>query len=131
VFLIAEPELMSYEELQDRIGDLLHGFEWPTLRIPKSVAKAGSWMLDKIQRGDNGFIKPWMIDLADDHYPVEIRKAREKLGWEPKRSLRYTLEEMIRRLRRDPQQWYANNGLKPATEQVQPAEEGRKRGPGR
>ncbi len=47
VFLVAEPDVMSYEELQDRIGKLLHGSEWPTIRIPKSTAKgrdAGKWM---------------------------------------------------------------------------------------
>src|SRR5690606_12397690 len=41
VFLIGETNLMSYRELQERIGLMLHGEEWPALRIPAPVAKAG------------------------------------------------------------------------------------------
>ena len=108
--LIAEPDVMSYEELQDAIGELLHGQEWTTIRIPKSLAKAGAWV--KGQFGEEMFIKPWMIDLADQHYPVEIERARKLLGWEPRHRLRTTIPEMIERLKADPAGWYERNGLK-------------------
>jgi nucleoside-diphosphate-sugar epimerase len=112
VFLIAEPDVMSYEELQDCIGELIHGKEWPTIRIPKIVAKAGAWTHDVLARKEEEvFIKPWMIDLADQHFPVAIGKAREKLGWEPRHRLRDTLPEMIERLKRHPERWYEKNKL--------------------
>jgi nucleoside-diphosphate-sugar epimerase len=112
VLLIAEPDVMSYAELQDRIGELLHGKEWPTIRIPKVVAKAGAWVKDRLAGEDEpAFIKPWMIDLADTHYPVEIERARNRLAWEPKQRLRTTLEEMIQRLKQDPALWHHENGL--------------------
>ncbi|MCC6589809.1 MAG: NAD(P)-dependent oxidoreductase [Bryobacterales bacterium] len=38
VFLVAEPELESYEELQDQLGELIHGEEWPTSH-PESVGQ--------------------------------------------------------------------------------------------
>jgi len=118
VLLIAEPDVMSYEELQDRIGELLHGREWPTIRIPKAVAKAGAWVKDKLAGEDEPtFIKPWMVDLADQHYPVAIDRARRELGWEPKRRLRNTIDEMIRRLKRDPAAWYRENNLPPPEEE--------------
>ena len=114
IFLIAEPDVMSYAELQDRIGELLHGREWPTIRIPKALAKAGAWVKDKLATEEEpAFIKPWMVDLADQHYPVEIARARGKLGWEPKRRLRETLDEMTASLKNDPQKWYQENGLPP------------------
>lgn len=113
--LVAEPEVMSYEELQDAIGELLHGQEWPTIRIPKALAKAGAWVKGQVG-GDEMFIKPWMIDLADQHYPVEIDRARHLLGWEPRHRLRSTIPEMIRRLKADPAGWYKRNGLKPPDE---------------
>src|SRR5690606_37826829 len=94
VFLVAEQELMTYRELQHRIGMRLHGKEWPTIRSPAAVAKAGAWIKDKLSTGEGQFIKPWMIDLADDHYPISIARARERLGFEPKRRLRTTLEVM-------------------------------------
>jgi nucleoside-diphosphate-sugar epimerase len=106
--------VMSYAELQDRIGELLHGREWPTIRIPKAAAKVGAWVKDKLASEEEpAFIKPWMVDLADQHYPVAIDRARAKLGWEPKRRLRETLDEMIASLKNDPQAWYQENGLPP------------------
>lgn len=111
VFLIGEPDVMSYEELQEEIGKLLHGEEWPALRIPKPIAKAGAWVKDRLS-GDESFIKPWMIDLADAHYPVCIDRASERLGWTPRRRLREALPEMIRRLKQDPERWYRENGIK-------------------
>src|SRR5919106_6186450 len=83
IFLIAEPDVMSYAELQDQLGELIHGKEWPTIRVPKVMAKAGAWVQEKIEGEDETFIKPWMIDRADDDYPVSIENSREKLGWNP------------------------------------------------
>jgi nucleoside-diphosphate-sugar epimerase len=111
LLLVAEADLMSYAELQDQIGELIHGKEWPTIRIPAAVAKAGAWVKDKVT-DDEAFIKPWMIDLADDHYPVAIRRAHERLGWTPRRRLRDTLPAMIAELKRDPRRWYEANNLK-------------------
>jgi hypothetical protein len=65
---------------------LIHGEEWPAIRIPKAVAKAGARAQENIL-GQETFIKPWMIDLADTHYPVEIERARGRLGREPRHRL--------------------------------------------
>lgn len=111
-FLIAEPELLSYADLQERLGELIHGSAWPTIRVPKPVAKLGAWLKDKLP-GPAPFIKPWMIDLADDHYPTEIGRARARLGWEPAHRLGMVLPEMVARFRSDPVGWYRRNGLEP------------------
>jgi nucleoside-diphosphate-sugar epimerase len=112
VFLVAEPDVMSYAELQDRLGELIHGKEWPTIRVPKPMAKAGAWVQDKLAGDDEAFIKPWMIDLADDHYPIAIGHARRTLGWNPQHRLRTTLPQMVARLKRDPGGWYRVNKMK-------------------
>jgi nucleoside-diphosphate-sugar epimerase len=117
VFLIGEPDMMSYEELQDQIGELIHGQEWPTLRVPKLAAKAGAWVKGKLGDEDGEFIKPWMIDLADQNYPVSMEKAREKLDWEPQRRLRNTLSTIVGSLLSNPQKWYEENGI-PVPESV-------------
>jgi nucleoside-diphosphate-sugar epimerase len=122
VFLIAEPDVMSYAELQDQLGELIHGEQWPTIRIPKAVAKAGAWAQEKIL-GQETFIKPWMVDLADQHYPVEIARARERLGWMPQHRLRDTLSSIVGRLKENPQKWYeANNLAQPERETSKKAE---------
>ena len=111
VFLVAEPEKLEYDELQDIIGELVHGREWPTIRIPKPIAKVGAWVKSKLD--DDSFIRPWMIDLADDDYPVSIAWAREKLGWNPRHRLRNTLPAIVDRMKQDPERWRELNGLEP------------------
>ena len=48
LFLIGEPDVVSYGEMQDIIGEELHGTKWSTIRIPKVVAKAETWAEDKL-----------------------------------------------------------------------------------
>lgn len=118
IFLVGEEDVMSYEELQDELGRLIHGKEWPTIRIPKPVAKAGAWVQGAVAGdGDEPFIKPWMIDLADQNYPICIDKARRLLGWEPRHTLRQTLPTMIARMLDNPRRWYEMNKL-PLPEQM-------------
>lgn len=107
---IGEPMTPSYQELQNKIGKLIHGEEWETYEIPKPLAKAGAWTMDLF--GDP-FIKPWMIDRADDHYEMDISRAKELLNWEPKHSLLATLPAIIEKLKSDPQKWYQENNLEP------------------
>ena len=54
--------------------------DWETAQIPKAVAKGGAWVQDRIPGIEDPFIKPWMIDLADDHYALDIPRARALLG---------------------------------------------------
>lgn len=110
---IGEPETPSYQELQSKIGKLIHGEEWETYEVPKPVAKAGAWVMDLFS---DPFIKPWMIDRADDHYELDISRARELLEWEPNHSLMSTLPDMIEKLKSDPLKWYRENNLEPPSE---------------
>jgi nucleoside-diphosphate-sugar epimerase len=110
--LIGEPETTSYERLQNTLGELIHGEEeWTTQEIPKPIAKAGAWVQDKTPLGGDPFIKPWMIDLADDHYQIDISRAREYLGWEPQHALLDTLPKIVGVLKQDPVRWYQENKL--------------------
>ena len=113
--LVGEPEPLSYDELQHTFARLIHGEDWETLAVPgplTPVAKAGAWVLEKLP-GSDPFIKPWMIERANDHYALDIGRARTLLGWQPRRSLRGTIPKMIAALKADPLQWYAENGLEP------------------
>lgn len=123
VFLIAEPITLSYDELQEVIGQLIHDQAWPTLRVPKAVAKAGAWVKDKLPWEDP-FIKPWMVDLADDDYSSEIERARERLEWEPTHRLNDALRRIIRFLKDDPEQFYELNNLNPPDKKKDAASRG-------
>lgn len=111
--LIGEPQTLSYDELQRAFGQLIHGEQWTTHQIPKSMAKAGAWVQDHLPLIEEPFIKPWMIDLADDHYALDITRAAGSIGWQPRHSLRDTLPRMIEALKADPQGWYRKNKLNP------------------
>lgn len=119
--LIGEPETMGYGELQDAFGRLIHGRKWPTYRVPKGAAKVGAWVQDHLPFGPEPFIKPWMIDRAEDHYELDITRARTLLGWEPKASLRRTLPLMVQALKQDPVGWYRENKLEPPKDLAQAA----------
>lgn len=122
--LLGEPEPLSYDELQHTFARLIHGEEWETLEVPgplTPLAKAGTWVMEKLP-GADPFIKPWMIDRANDHYALDITRARTLLGWAPKRTLRETLPKMVAALKADPLGWYRENKLEPTSEMQARAE---------
>jgi nucleoside-diphosphate-sugar epimerase/uncharacterized membrane protein len=112
-FLLGETETPSYKTLQRRIGELVHGEPWPVVTLPKPLVEAGAWVQEEVLAHDP-FIRPWMIEIADDHYELDISRARTLLGWSPRHSLLGTLPAMIAALKADPTDWYANNKLNPA-----------------
>ncbi len=111
IFLVGEEKTYSYDQLQNEIGRLLYNKPWFTLRIPKWVAKAGAFMQLLIPSENTPFIKPWMIDLADDHYELDLSHIREKLKWSPKKDLFKALSNMVEKLQESPELWYREQGL--------------------
>lgn len=111
--LIGEPDALGYAEIQDIVHCELEGKEWTTVRIPKAVAKVGAWLQNEVL-GEDQFVQQWMIDEASSHYIVDIDRARQLLGWQPKHSLRETLPKILAALKADPQKWYKANKLNPA-----------------
>jgi nucleoside-diphosphate-sugar epimerase len=118
--LIGEPEAIGYDALQDDIGYLIHGVEdWPTLRVPKSIAAAGAWAQEKLEpvipdaidEGEPPFVKPFMVWMADDHYALDVTRAREQLGWTPKHRLKDELPKLVASLKADPAAWYKRNKI--------------------
>jgi nucleoside-diphosphate-sugar epimerase len=111
--LVGETESLSYAELQHAFGQLIHKVDWKTYRLPNSVAKAGAWIQELLPLNRPPFIKPWMIDLADDNFELDVTRARAVLGWVPRHSLRHTLPAMAAALKADPVVWYRENDLNP------------------
>ena len=120
--LIGEPFAPGYDTLQDRIGELVHGAQdWATIKVPAPLAKVGAAaqnaaepiVPDAIDQGEKPFIQPFMISMADDHYALDIKRAEDWLGWRPKHRLEDELAGMVANLKRDPQAWYARNGITP------------------
>jgi nucleoside-diphosphate-sugar epimerase len=112
VLLIGEPKTLSYDELQRDISRLLFEKEFKTISIPKLIAKIGSFVENHLPFMPKPFIKPWMIDFADDNYTLDISLAERLLGWRPHHSLARALPIMIESLKKDPKKWYQINGLK-------------------
>jgi len=110
--LIGEPETLSYDELQHTFQRLILNESWETHNVPGPIAKVGAWLEDQLP-GQDLFIKPWMIDRANDHYALDITRARTLLDWEPRHSLRQTLPKMVAAMKADPFGWYREHGLEP------------------
>lgn len=124
ILLIGEGDAISYQTLQDRIGELIHGSEeWATLRAPAPIAKAASALEEKSEpivpddfdRGEKPFIRPFMIEMASDHYALNIEKANTLLDWTPQHNILDSLPKLIDTLKADPLGWYKANGILPPT----------------
>jgi nucleoside-diphosphate-sugar epimerase len=111
VLLVGEDKTMSYDQMQRRISQLLFNKEFTTYRVPKWLAKIGAWVQGLIPFVKKPFIKPWMIDLADDHYELDISRAKKTLGWQPNHFVGDSLATMIDGLKANPAQWYKDNQL--------------------
>ncbi|MFV3075424.1 NAD-dependent epimerase/dehydratase family protein [Niveispirillum fermenti] len=131
VILVGEPDAIGYDDLQDRLGCLIHGeADWATLRVPSAVAGIGAWVQDKaeplvpdaIDGGERPFIQPFMTRMASDHYALDITRARELLGWTPRHRLADELPAIIATLKQDPAAWYKANRI-PAPDFVTEAEQ--------
>ncbi|NDV90074.1 NAD-dependent epimerase/dehydratase family protein [Alteromonas sp. 345S023] len=118
--LAGEEEVMSYQALQNRLGKLLFKeSEWNTINVPDAFAKAGAWMQvkaepavpDAIDHGEKPFIKPFMIDLASQHYHLDISRAKAQLDWQPKHRIYDKLKTLTSNLKSDPSTWYKKNGI--------------------
>ncbi|MDF0603722.1 vitamin K epoxide reductase family protein [Psychromarinibacter sp. C21-152] len=120
--LAGEPEVMNYAALQTRIAQLIHGEDdWQTVSLPDSIAKTGARLQvqaepvvpDAYDEGETPFIKPFMIDMAEDHYALDISRARDRLGWEPQHRIAEGLEALVASLKADPGGWFRDNGITP------------------
>ena len=119
VILIGEPDPIGYADLQNRLGELLHGEEWATIRVPQVAAAAGAWVEEKamphlpnaLGGGKEPFIRPFMTWQGSDHYALDISRARDLLGWSPTHNLAATLPKIVDELKRDPKAWYKANKI--------------------
>ncbi|KTC84083.1 vitamin K epoxide reductase family protein [Legionella brunensis] len=119
IILAGEPKTISYEKLQRHITQLIHSESLALYAVPPPIAKAGAWLEnqaeplipDDFDQGEKNFVRPFMIDLASDHYALDVSKARKILRWEPKHTIEETLPKMVEALKVDPESWYEENGL--------------------
>ena len=112
VMLIGEADALSYDELQHTFMRQIHDESYEAYSVPGPIAKVGAWVEDNIL-GQKPFIKPWMIDRANDHYAVDPTRAKDLLGWVPQHSLRRTIPKMVAALKTDPLGFYKQNALEP------------------
>ena len=119
VVLMGEAEALSYDELQKGFIKLIHGTSWETYSVPQLIAKVGAWA-EGLLPGPGPFIKPWMIDRANDDYILDISHALSLLGWAPKHALRTTMPNMVAALNADPAGWYREHGLELPTSMPAP-----------
>lgn len=111
--LLGEEETLSYDELQRMFSLLIYGKEWRTISLPKPIAKIGAYLKQKIPFIRKTFIEAWMIDLADDHYELNVNRAKKMLGWAPKKHLKDVIPLWIEELKKEPLAWYDANKLTP------------------
>ncbi len=128
ILIIGENKTASYRVFQNRISELLNHKDFALFRVPKWVAKEGAKVQQKLPFVSDNFIQPWMIDIADDHYALDISRAEKTIGWVPKHNVLDTLPLMIELLKTNPLEWYRTNGLTPPDWLVKKVQEVRGQG---
>lgn len=122
IMLAGEKTVLNYQEIQNRLGHLIFGeADWQTINIPPCIAKPAAWLEHKAEPvipddfdgGEPPFIRPFMIDLAADHYDLDIRRAETLLDWVPRHNIYEGLAHMVAQLQKDPAAWYSLNRITP------------------
>ncbi len=111
--LLAEQDAPSFDRLQHELGCLIHGEAWTTHEVPRTLAQTGVWIETQVLR-EEPFIRPWMIEISDDHYEVDTSRASNLLEWAPRHRLIEALPTIVAELKRDPVGWYQANKLNSA-----------------
>ncbi len=114
VLVMGEAETFSYDQLQREMAKQLHGKEWKTWSLPKPIAKFGAWCQQHLPFFKKTFIQPWMIDIADDHFELDISRAKKILDWQPKHKVIDCIKLWADELKKEPLAWYDENKLKPS-----------------
>lgn len=108
--LLAEQDAPSFDRLQHELGCLIHGEAWTTHEVPRTLAQTGVWIETQVLR-EEPFIRPWMVEISDDHYEVDTSRALDLLEWAPRHRLLEALPTIVAELKRDPVGWYRANKL--------------------
>lgn len=111
--LLGESEVMGFDEIQQELGRLIHNESWNTVELPRTVAKTGAWIENEVLQ-ESAFVKPWMVDVSEDHYELDTTRAQRLLDWKPLHSLRETLPKIVDALKQDPVSFYQTNKLNAA-----------------
>jgi nucleoside-diphosphate-sugar epimerase len=110
--LVGEDHTLSTKAIQNTISRNLFGKKIWMIRVPKVFAWIGAFFLCHIPFMAKPFIRPWMIFLADEHYELNISKAKKLFNWKPTHCLEDCLPTMCKDLQKNPVSWYIKNGLK-------------------
>ena len=110
--LVGEEKTLSTRFLQETISETLWKKKILMVRIPRFVAWMGAWVQCHMPFMAKQFIRPWMIKLADEHYELDISKAKKIFKWAPKRKLEDAIVKICLDLLKNPADWYKINNLK-------------------
>src|SRR3546814_12891736 len=92
VILIGESDAVGYDDLQDRLGSLIHGEDdWAPLRPPSSMAGVGAWPQDQaeplihdaLEQRERTFNQPFTTRIASVHYAHAVSRAHTLLRVHP------------------------------------------------
>ena len=57
--------------------------------------------MDNAPLVEDPFVKPWMVDRADDHYALDVSRASKEFGWRAEMPLEEGLKRTI--------EWYQHS----------------------
>lgn len=114
-FLIGQQTPLTYRSFHERVGRILHQKKLLLIEIPKWLAKFGAALMVFVcgLMGKRRFVRPWMIDFADEHFEFDIRYSQQELGWQPHRQIQADLPRMLKKLKEEPEIYFEKNSRRP------------------
>jgi UDP-glucose 4-epimerase len=113
--LVGEDQPVTYRQINDAASRAFGYGERPVYRVPAVLARLGAAVFGwwARLRGREPFIRPWMIEMAGEHFEFDLTETRRRLGWEPGGYLGERLDRICRRAAVHRRVWRAKNEARP------------------
>lgn len=110
-YLIGETAPYTYAEIDSAAREAFGQKPRALIQVPKFLAKAGASVLSAV--GSEDFVRPWMVDYADEHFAFDVSRAATDLQWRPSRHISDVLPEMCHRADHRRREWTKKNQARP------------------
>ena len=113
--LVGEERPVTYRQINEAASRAFGNGQRLLYRVPPFLARLGAYLLVwwAKMRGVEPFLRPWMIDMAGEHFEFDLTETRRRLDWQPGGYLGDRLDRICERAAVHREIWRAKNEARP------------------